>query len=524
MALPADNSSFPPAEQTDRYSRMATNSIWYGGDPARLTSLYGGDINVSHRSQKNIISRVFDWFWGQSDPTQLDDKVHLPVAQDIAQMSAELLFAESPRFVVQPIIFDDDGNVSDEHRLVVERTQRRLDDLLASMDFESTLLSAAETSAAIGNVGFRIGYDTQGMTKPVISRIDGDAIVPEYRFGQLVALTFWEVLETNGETIIYHLERHEIGQVEHAVYKGVRGNLGTRIPLNTRPEMRGIVETTNNTGIIFTSVGRMNAVSVPNMLPDPLDRKSNSGRSDFSPGVLTQFDAVDKTITSLMRDIKDGRSRLLIADYMLSGKGLGEGVEFDGDQHMFTRLKRQPPDMSEPPIDQVQFKIRVDEHLKTLDYLINRAVKSCGYNTDTEIGEGGGDMTATEYAGRAKKSLATRSKKLRYFGALEALIETLLHVDADVFNSGVTPLPVKMEAASAMQVSEKMLADTVEVMSRSKAASREVLVRTLHPEWSQDMVDEEVDTLLEESGVGDPEIVPGVAGDVLPATDARDDV
>jgi len=491
---------------------MESLSAWYGGDPQELTRLYGGDVPVNGRSQKNMLSRVYDWLWGQVDPAQLDDKVHLPVAQDIAQMSADLLFAEAPRFVVQPVLFDVDGNVPVEHRRVVDATQRRLDEILEECGMDALLLAAAETASPLGCVGLRISYDKATMSMPAITRIDGDALVPEYVFGQLVAVTFWRVLGGNNDTRWVHLERHEPGRVLHGLYKGIRGNLGRRMPLAERPETAALAGLVNDEGALLMIPGRMSATSVPNMLPDPIDRQNNAGRSDYSPGALTLFDMIDKTMTSLMRDIEDGRSRLVVAEYMLDSKGVGRGVEFDKDQHMFTPLKMSPGENGDPPITQVQFAIRVDEHLRTLDYLIKKVVESCGYTPDTESGSTGGDMTATEYSGRNKKSLSTRKKKLRYWQALHALLETLLYVDRDVFASGVLPLPVRMEVPPPTQTSPKILAETVEIIARAKAASIEVLVRMLHPDWEDPAVLEEVAAIKGENSLASPDMVPGDPG------------
>ena len=510
--LPSDSTAWPPASETKRYSRIAINSTWYGGDPQALSALYGGNVPTAGPSQKNLVSRVYDWLWGQSDPTQLDDKVHVPVAQDIAQMSADLLFAESPRFVVQPVLFDANGKVPPEHEAEVKRTQRRLDDILTGCNMDALLLAGAETAAALGSAGFRIGWDTTTMTMPVITRVDGDAIVPEFAFGQLSAVTFWRMPKIDGETVYFHLERHEPGRVLHGLYKGVRGNLGKRVPFVELTETAYLDELTNDEGEIVVIPKRMDAVAIPNMLPDPLDRLNGSGRSDYSPGVLTIFDSIDKAMTSLMRDIEDGRSRLLIADYMLDAKGPGQGVEFDANQRLFTRLKRQPGEQGDPPIDQVQFTIRVDEHLRTLDYLIAQAVKLCGYNTDAEIGENAAAMTATEYSGRAKRSMATRAKKLRYWQALEPLMETLLHVDAEFFGSGVVPLPVQMDVPPATQASARSLAETIEIVERAKAASLEVKVKMLHPDWDDDAVREEVAALRAEQSLASPDMLPGNPG------------
>lgn len=519
MALPNNNAAWPPASETGRYGRMRVNSTWYGGDPTQLSALYAtGSTGAQYRSGlKYAIERIASWFWASSDANAPDDKVHLPIAQDIATMSSEVLFGEEVKFEVQPApewVTNESGEYAEEQQRQIERTQKRLDVLLDQMDFGSTLLAAAETAVPLGSVGLRISWDKRlGMTAPTISRVDADHVVAEYDFGVLQAVTFWEIVGKQHDALIYHLERHERGRVLHGLYRGSAGNLGIAIPLTEHPVTAPYADLVDADGAISTNVDALLATSVPNMLPDPLDRGNESGRSDFTPGVLSLFDAIDRTVTSLMRDIADGRSRLLIADYMLSGRGIGKGVEFNEDQHLFTKLKREPSESGEPPIDQVQFKIRVDEHLRTLDYLSKKVIESCGYNVDAETGDGGGQMTATEYSGRAKKTARTRDKKLRYWRRVERLLEALLIADAEHFGSGIVPLPVRMIVPDMMQPTTAELASVAKAMREARAASTRVIVEMVHPDWTTEMIDEEVGAILSEDSVADPSSfgLPGAA-------------
>ncbi len=103
MALPAENSAWPPPQDADRYDRMRVNSIWYEGDPDRLANLYKGghiesaDAGVEAGFKARVWRVVHRWFWGTNSGTaEKDTKIHVPVAQDIATLSSELLFAEPP--------------------------------------------------------------------------------------------------------------------------------------------------------------------------------------------------------------------------------------------------------------------------------------------------------------------------------------------------------------------------------------------------------------------------------------------
>lgn len=531
MGLPESNASWPPASETGRYGRMAVNSTWYGGDPAALEHLYagGGEGEKFRSGLRYQISRVAAWFWGTSDSTAPDDKVHLPLPQDIATMSSETLFGEEVSFEVQPDPTwtpGDDGTFSDEQQRQIDETQRRLDELLDNMDFQSTLLAAAETAVPLGSVGLRMSWDKRnGQDQPWISRVDADHVVSEYEFGVLKAVTFWEAYEAGGEIVIYHLERHEPGFVYHGLYRGTRGNLGQQLPLTDHGSTAPYAGLVNEDGAIVTDIDALLGASIPNMLPDALDRGNEAGRSDYTPGVLSLFDSIDRTLTSLMRDIADGKSRLLIASYMLEGRGIGQGAEFDESQHLFMKLNREPSETGDAPIDQVQFKIRVEEHLRVLDYLTKKAVEACGFNVDAEVGEQGDAMTATEYSGRAKRTARTRDKKLRYWRRVERLLETLLKADAKHFNSKVTPLPVKMIAPDMMQPTTLELANTAKVLREAKAASTEIIVQMMGL-VADDKIDEEVAKIdgaeADPSTVGLPG-VPNAPGGPLPDAPVEDD-
>jgi hypothetical protein len=520
MALPANGSAWPPKEHTERYSRMRINSAWYGGDPERLKNIYGGDLhtNRTRTGLAGAISNVFGWFWGRTDTTQVDDKMHVPVAQDIATISSELLFSKTPKFTVQFTEFQADGTPNTAQEETVRKTQARLDYLLDQCGFDSTLLAAAEVSSALGSTAFKIAWDKSQRSTPVIVRVDADAVVPEYQWGQLVAVTFWSVVARDGEERWYHLERHERGLIYHGLYKGTNGNLGIQVPLTDSSRTAYLAELVDQDGAIRTVPDAQTAISIPNMLPDALDRNSNVGRSDFTPGVISLFDAIDKTYTSLMRDIDDGRSRLIVADYMLDSKGAGKGVEFDTDQHIFTKLKMQPTDRENTPITQVQFALRVQEHIAAIELLTSKAIKAAGYSPQS-MGdyEAGTAITATEVEAREGRSLSTRMKKLRYWQNIEQLLESLLKIDAEYFESGITPLPVKMEVPPPAEDSLKVLAETVEVMKRAEASSLRVRVSVLHPDWDDSEIDAEIERIQNESSVVDP-LTFGMGGSGLSLT------
>jgi len=71
-------------------------------------------------------------------------------------------------------------------------------------------------------------------------------------------------------------------------------------------------------------------------------------------------------------------------------------------------------------------------------------------------------------------------------------------MDAVLFNTGATAVPVKVSFADAVQDSLTSLAQTAQLLKAAEAASRETLVRIVHPDWDQDQVDAEVARIVAE--------------------------
>ncbi|QOP64768.1 portal protein [Microbacterium phage DelaGarza] len=512
MPFPADNTPWPLDGK--RYDRIAERSVWYAGDPTDLEAFYRGDAGgtakiarwegggisggLFKKDRQPVVEAATSKFWGTIVPGE--EKVHLPVPEKISHMSAEALFSDPPRFVVEgPTVKDPTtGKVTPAANTAA--TQARLDALVEQTGLLATLLSAAETASALGSVALRIGWDKDVAPHPTISRADADTYDPFYSWGVQTGTLFWRVLEQNPSQTWRHLELHEGGAIYHALYVGTEVNLGRAVPLTERRETARYAEAVNEFGAVFARNGVTTAVSIPNMLPDPLDRRSNVGRSDYTPATLGLFSAIDRAVTSLMRDVEDGESKLLVADYMLKNLGFGKGAAMPADR-TFVALKRNPGDQGqEAPIDQVQFDIRVEEHLAIIADLTKRAIEAAGFTPDEDQGGDAPEMTATEYVGRNKRTLATRDKKVLYWrDALGRLLTSLLIIDREEFGTPIEPMPVKVVFPDAVQESPKTLAETAGAQKNADASSRYTRVKTMHPDWDEADIEAELKRIEDET-------------------------
>lgn len=498
MALPPNNAVWPPVELADIAPKMAEWSAWWANDTQALSGVYGGAAGTSRRG---VINRVMEWFWAPktSDSDAGMTKIHVPIASDLCQVSADLLFSEPPA-------------VSTEN----EDAQTRLD-LIAGPQLDLVLVAGAEVAAALGGQYLRVVWDSSLKQNTFITRVDADGAVPSFRYGELVAVTFWRVVHVDGGVITRHLERHEldasgVGVVFHGLYKGDSNSLGMAIPLTDHDATAALAQAVDGDGKISTETPGLAVGYAPNIGPNRRWRNhpygASLGRSDLD-GLEPLMDAFDRIYSSLMRDIELGKARLLVSDSALTDLGPGKGAVFDTDQAIFTGLRIPPGAMGDAkfPVEMVQFAIRVAEHLQAAEALYAQIVRTAGYSSQTfgEKDTSANERTATEVTAKERRSYLTRDRKIRALKpVLEQILAKALAVDAVKFPSGSKPGPVTVDFADAVQVSPETLARTASLLRAARAASTKVLVETVHPNWDETTVDEEVDRILAEESAANP--------------------
>lgn len=510
MPLPAGGGAWPPANLAPVFDRLAVWAAWYGGDPDDLAYVYGSgagyaydstsrDRIVNHPSQYRggMIGRLARWFWGEPvNFNQRSAKLHVPIAGDISATSADLLFAEPPAATTP------DSTT----------TQDRLNELIDD-GVHATLLETAEVCAALGGVYLRVCWDSAVKDHPWLSGVHADAAVPEWRWGQLSAVTFWEELSNDGKEVVRHLERHEPGVILHGVYKGTPTDLGKPVDLDA------FTETADLEPVVETGLTTLTAVYVPNMRPNRLWRSLPAavpcGRSDYAGGVEGLMDALDETYSSWMRDIRLGKARLLVPDTYLESLGPGQGSRWDPTREVYEGLNM----LGAPGVNQItqsQFAIRVQEHKETAYDLMTRIVSAAGYEAQTFglQGDNTRPLTATEVAARERKSYTTRSRKINYWRPpLADIFETLLAIDQLVFKtSSVEPVRPDLEWGDGVSEDPTTVAQTAQLLRAAEAASTETLVRMVHPDWDDPQVDEEVARIQSDQQAATAMHVPGLDG------------
>lgn len=526
MPLPKTSIIWPPPEALKNYALVSEWAAWWTGDPNVLGSFYAGQ--QTHPEGPSKDRRPF-MFWarrGQRNaPSGSVTKLHVPLAGDLATFSADLLFSEEPTLSIPSEADVESGPVT-----------TYLQDLVDDGGLWNLFLESAEAASALGGVYLRAVWDRDLSEFPFLTAIHPDNAVPEFTWGRLRRVTFWEILsEEKKDEIIRHLELHDVENgeavIRHGLYKGGRAKLGEQIPLESHPVTAALVEGADEGNIDgldlvvrIPGLDRLDVEYVPNMRPNRRNRGSAEGRSDLE-GQEGLLDALDETWTSWMRDIRLGQSRIIVPGEFLEKRGRGEGATFDVDSDIFTPLEIDPNFQEKAGITVVQFTLRTKEHLETCLALIERIVDGAGYSPQSF----GLNIEGTAHSGtalklRERKTFTTQEKKRRYWATpIERITETLLIIARNVLGARIEPDRPTLEWPDTSSPDMSELAQTIDLLKRAVSASTETRVRMLHPDWTDSDVAAEVDRIIEEEGlsVEPPEMVGGI--DVPPPGALSDD-
>lgn len=480
---------WPPAWMAPVMARYEVWAAWHSGDPEKLSAVYTGhdaDSTGFFASEtggfkarvKRFVSNVVRYFWGQRTDGKARRRLHVPIAGDIASASADLLFAE-------PVI----AKAVDDKGEPVETAQEILDQIMDAS--QATLLEGAETSAALSGAYLRARWDTDAEQQHWFDVIGPDCAVPYWKSGKLDQVTLWKVAARKGQDVFRHLEHHRKGETEHGLFKGTDEAIGVPVGLGTLPELTGFDD------VIDSPSDRLAVRYVPNMRPNRIWRDipqaAYLGVSDFS-GVELLMDALDLTASSLMRDVELGKARIVVPRSYMHDHGRGQGASFDLDRELYEPLNASYDEDKGMQLQFIQANIRVDEHERIMTRLKADAVTSAGYSPQTFGMEGDVAITATEVAAKARRSLTTRARKINYWDPeLSATLTTLLEMAG---HPGVT---VVLEWPDAVAPDPNTEAEKVMNWRTAEIASQETGVREIHPDWTPEQVDEEVQRIKDEA-------------------------
>lgn len=431
-------------------------------------------------------------FWNRAGKA----KIHVPLAADIASTSADLLFGEEPRFTC----YDEKTEDGDT------QAQQRLDELVEQNGMHGKLNEAAESAAALGDIYFKINWDTEDNSTG-INVVQPDSAWPEYLLGKLKGIHFFSLLKYDQQTKktyrVYELYTKK--KIVMKVFCGDDKNLGSEV------DDSNLLASLGFDSEIIPPVDDMLAVHIPNIKPNRVYRDLPLGRSDYD-GLRGLMDSLDETMSSWIRDIRLAKARTIVAAEYLRRKKSdmfkdGEYTyEFDEDVETLVALDINPEAPGANGLTLSQFSIRASEHLETCRSLIRNIVTTCGYSPQTfGLDIQGSAESGTALHIREKKSFSTCGKKQAYWTSpLQQIMTALLHLDAKLNKTeGITDeTTVKVHFADNSANDISTIATALHLLHAAQSASVEVRVRMLHPDWNEKKIMEEVNRIENEFGLG----------------------
>lgn len=525
MPLPSDDADWPPKRIEPALELMELHDAWYTGDAMQLTAAYQNQRWTNRRTQYagGLVGFAARLWWGKPQPAgEARVKLHLPLPADIATMSADLLFSEPPR-----IVLPNASKTSSDGTIVKSPEQEKIEAIVNVPGTHTTLLATAELSAALGGGYLRFIWDRDLMDHVRIERVDADNALPSFRNGILTDVLFWSVVSDEDDPkVLRHVELHEPGKITHALYSGHSDKLGTRVPFSESPATEWLTKLTpeavpgvsgdDREKVLTTGVKGLTACYVPNMGPNREFRKNaylgTFGRSDYA-GLEPAFDAIDEAWTSWSRDIRLAKARIIVPNAYLESNGPGEGSRFDTEREVYEGMDFLTSDPGSRAITPQQFQIRVQEHMQSITEWTRYVLRGAGYSPST-LGEQGSSVqrTATEVVAEERLSDRTRDKKINYWkAALRDFVRTWIELDGIVYGNAVTlDEAPEIRFPSESQQDPEELARIAAMLASSASASVMTRVRSMHPEWDGQTVNEEVERIYQEQGLG-PAMEPDAA-------------
>lgn len=530
---------WPPEPFDIAFARFRELDAWVSGDAATLAEIYGGATaaaapthTINGRAYRGgVLGSLSKMFIGQ--PIIANEKrmrMHLPLAADLCTLSADLLFGEAPQVVFRR---PDDAMTANADKATKwsHPAQKRLDEIIGSDEAHAELLLAGEYSAALGGSYLAVAWDPEVSDHVFPKAYAADCAIPTFRHGRLVGLKVWSEYR-DGDEVYRLVEEHLRGSIEYTLYRGTDRTLGTPVQIDERDETAYYAELRTKADLdvpegqlpqsvkIGTGTNRLAVTYMKNAAPvwdwRKLGAIASLGRSDLD-GIQDVLDKVDMSWSSLMRDIENGQGRLVVPEEMLNlSSKPGEGANFDVYRQVFTPVSGTLGKAADGngPMSIVQFAIRVDDHLKAIEALKKEIASAIGYSeAHLGIESVRGGQTATEITADLSDSQRTRDKKAIYArAALSRWSLAALEIDRTVFggdsigadDAGKLALMPDVVFAPVSQADPEKLARTAQLLDAARGATRETIVRSLHPDWDDDDVRAEAKAILRELGAPAP--------------------
>ena len=398
----------------------------------------------------------------------------VPWPRELCRFSASLLFSETPKVT------------SEKYTTLVEALEE-------VNDFGAFAIRGGVKVAKDGRIAIRVIQDEDISDKPLLTLVEEDALMWDIRHGSFY-MGGVVVIEREGDRIttgkkdddkiVYRLlESHSKGLVTRQLYRGTRTELGDKKPLATLDEFADLDDEWET---------HLNA---PTLIP----WENVPGAESDLFGLGPVFDVINEAESLLLDRGRKATPRVFVDRSLADESGR---LEIDG--YMLTGSARLRPQLGATPgelIHTVQPDFASEEHIKWNDHLTQLMVTVAGYAPLTWGIQGNTATIQRAVSGYAMKlaqlrTLLNRSGKEHM--ALQAMgwgFATAIAMSEGI--EDVSSCLPEIELGDGLPPDPLDGAQEVLWLRQAMAASTGTLVETVHPTWTPDQVDDEVQAIEE---------------------------
>ena len=474
-----------PSDLINVYRDYQVYDAWYSGDRLRISNLYQSRLYTPTKEGA---------FWAKRSKEHRQVMAHVPVAKDIAATSASFLFSEHPIITIP----DSATNAN------ALETENRLHEIISKGLYYPKFLEAAEIASAMGGVFLKVDWDLGLTNYPILNLVQPDNAIPVFQYGVLQSVKFVQAIgsEPNSDVVYWLIEEHYSGLIISKLYKGTSTTLGKEISLQSLPETASISKE------VITGLEGLATVYIPNNLPNPKYRGLPLGASDLEQ-IDSLMDSLDEEYTSLLRDIRLAKGRLVVPEVFVEYDRENKESVFDIDQEIFTTINAATSsEDTSKQLTVTQFAIRSEEHIQAMDFTLRNIFTTVGYSPQSF----GMDVSGAAESGKAlrireRKSIKTTAKKAEYFApALKQILKVVLEIDALHIGSGIDVFDVNVQIQDSIKNEVEDIANSIALLDRARALSTEAKIDMLHNDFTPEEKLEEINRIKAEQGMFMPSV------------------
>lgn len=390
----------------------------------------------------------------------------VPLARDIARISSQLLFSETPQFVE-------------------EKQQEDLDELVRENMLPSMLADAGERVAVEGYGALRIVRDDETLPGiPIITYVPGDQVIWDIRHGRFVrggiAVTTRSEERVGDRRVWRLLEHHEPGRVTRELYEGRDTQLGRKVKLGDYKEFEGLADEEETLPGVVTLVRWANT---PNATSDiaGLDALLDS----VNEGVTIGRDKMRKSVPKVFADrsLADERGNVDLEGVILTG---GSNISQPlGESAVKTVETSQPG-------------LEAEAHIAYIRHIVDMTLEQAGYSRATwGRDEGGSADSGKALKLRQTRTLMTRSGKESM--AKDSIQKATAIALAWMRGGKPADYTIEVSLGDGLPDDTFETAQEIAVLTGAEAISTEEKVRMRHPDKDDEAVEEEAKKIREEN-------------------------